>query len=151
MRTLQSGHTVIRADQFDPDGWQLPEITELCQNNDEGQETTPNGDGPTRSHLTNLPTTSPRFKSGKQMHGAFQTHEQDVRTSSRLRPPTDCYPEERHPCDVLQTMRDAWGGSALTRPWWNGILGNRTLLASTGKRPVEIERSFFVHTETGAR
>ena len=36
MRTLQSGHTVIRADQFDPDGWQLPEITELCHNNDEG-------------------------------------------------------------------------------------------------------------------
>ena len=35
LRTLQSGHTVIRADQFDPDGWQLPEITELCQNNDE--------------------------------------------------------------------------------------------------------------------
>ena len=36
MRTLQSGHTVIRADQFDPDGWQLPEVTELCQDNDEG-------------------------------------------------------------------------------------------------------------------
>ena len=36
LRTLQSGHTVIRADQFDPDGWQLPEITELRQNNDEG-------------------------------------------------------------------------------------------------------------------
>ena len=36
LRTLQSGHTVIRADQFDPDGWQLPEITELCQNNVEG-------------------------------------------------------------------------------------------------------------------
>ena len=35
LRTLQSGHTVIRADQFDPDGWQLPEIMELCQNNDE--------------------------------------------------------------------------------------------------------------------
>ena len=36
LRTLQSGNTVIRADQFDPDDWQLPEITELCQNNDEG-------------------------------------------------------------------------------------------------------------------
>ena len=36
LRTLQSGHTVSRADQFDPDGWQLPEITELCQNNDKG-------------------------------------------------------------------------------------------------------------------
>ena len=35
-RTMQSGHTAIRADQFDPDGWQLPEITELCQDNDEG-------------------------------------------------------------------------------------------------------------------
>ena len=36
LRTLISGHTAIRADQFDPDGWQLPGITELCQNNDEG-------------------------------------------------------------------------------------------------------------------
>ena len=36
LRTLQSGHTVIRADQFDPDGWQLPEITEFGQNNDGG-------------------------------------------------------------------------------------------------------------------
>ena len=36
LRTLQCVHTVIRADQFDTDGWQLPEITELCQNNDEG-------------------------------------------------------------------------------------------------------------------
>ena len=32
----QSGHTAIRADQFDSDGWQRPGITELCQNNDEG-------------------------------------------------------------------------------------------------------------------
>ena len=36
LRTLQSGHTVLRADQFDSDGWQLPEITELCQDNIEG-------------------------------------------------------------------------------------------------------------------
>ena len=35
LRTLQSGHTVVRADQFDPDGW-LPEIMELRQYNDEG-------------------------------------------------------------------------------------------------------------------
>ena len=102
LRTLQSGHTVIRADQFDPDGW-LPEITELCQDSDEGcatnymsviahvyqrprcmdddtpaedhdpastrscrprQKTTSNGDGPTRSHPTNSPTSLPRFKSG---------------------------------------------------------------------------------------
>ena len=119
---LQSGHTVIRADQFDPDGWQLPEITELCQDNDEGcatnymsviahvyqrprcmdddtsagdhdpastrscrprQKTTSNGDGPTRSHPTNPPMSSPRFKSGKQMHGAFQNHERDIWTSSQ--------------------------------------------------------------------
>ena len=36
LRILQSGHTVIRADQFDPDGWQPLEITELCEDNDEG-------------------------------------------------------------------------------------------------------------------
>ena len=40
LRTLQSGHTVIRADQSDPDGWQLPEITELGQDNGEGSATT---------------------------------------------------------------------------------------------------------------
>ena len=39
LRTLQSGHTDVRADQFAPDGWQLPEITELCRNNDEGRAT----------------------------------------------------------------------------------------------------------------
>ena len=36
MRTLGSGHTAIRADQFEPSGWQLPEIAELCQNKDQG-------------------------------------------------------------------------------------------------------------------
>ena len=121
LRTLQSGHTVIRADQFDPDGWQLPGISELCQNNDQGvarnymsamahlhqrprctndntpagdhdaasthscrprQKTTSNGNGPARSHPTNSPTSLSRFKSGKQIHGAFQNHERDVWTSS---------------------------------------------------------------------
>ena len=133
LRTLQSGDTVIRADQFDSDGWQLPEIKELCQNNDEGcatsymsviahvyqrprclddhrpagdhdpastrscrprQKTTSNGNGSARSHPTNLPTSSPRFKSGKQMHGAFQNHERDVWTSSR--------------CDQSQGDPTAW-------------------------------------------
>ena len=122
LRTLQSGHTVIRADQFDPDGWQLPEITELCQDNDEGcatnymsviahvyqrpickdndtsagdhdpaitrscrlrQKTTSNDNGPARSHPAIFPTSSPRFKSGKQMHGAFQNPERDIWTSSQ--------------------------------------------------------------------
>ena len=95
-RTLQSGHTVIRADQFDPDGWQLPGITEPCQNNDEGSATnymsvivhvyqrptcvdddTSAGDHDPAS--TQLQTTAehnierqPRFKSGKQTHGASQ-------------------------------------------------------------------------------
>ena len=147
MRTLQSGHTVIRADQFDPDCWQLPEITELCQNSDEGRETndmsviahvcprprcmdddtptgdhdpestlscrprqktTSNGDGPTRSHPTNSPTSLPRFESGKQMHGPYQNHKRDVQTSPRLRPSTDCDQEQRQKCDVLQMLRDVW-------------------------------------------
>ena len=125
LRTLQSEHTVIRADQFDPDCWQLPGITELRQNNDEGcatncvsviahgyqrprcmdnntpggdhdpastrscrprRKTTSNGDGPTRSHPTNLPTSSPRFKSGEQTHGAFQNHGRDIWTSEATSP-----------------------------------------------------------------
>ena len=32
-------HTAIRADHFDPGGWQFPEIAELCQNNDQGVPT----------------------------------------------------------------------------------------------------------------
>ena len=36
LRTLQHEHTVILAYQFDPDGWNLPEISELCPANDEG-------------------------------------------------------------------------------------------------------------------
>ena len=52
LRTLQSGHTVTRADQFDPDGWQLPEITDLCQNNDEGRATKKHV-----SHRSSVPET----------------------------------------------------------------------------------------------
>ena len=103
MRTLQSGHSVIRADQFDPDGWQLPEITGLCQNNDEGRATNymsviahayqrPRcSRRPRQEDNTDLPdlirpifpTSSPLFKSGKQMHAAFQNHERDKWTSSQ--------------------------------------------------------------------
>ena len=36
------------------------------------QKTTSNGNGPARSHPTIFPTSSPRFKSGKQMHDAFR-------------------------------------------------------------------------------
>ena len=181
LRTLQSGHTVIRANQFDPDGWQLPEIIEFCQNNDEGratkymsviahmyqkprcmdddtpagdhdpasapsrrprQKTTSNGDGPTRFHSTNPPTSSPRFKSGKQIHGVFQNHERDVRTSSRLRPSTDCDQEGRQKCDVLRTMRDVWKSVVAHSPDHGG----------TGSRD-EAEQSHIacVHTEATGR
>ena len=47
------------------------------------QKTTSNGNGPTRSHPKNLPTSSPRCKSGEETHGAFQNHERDTWTSSR--------------------------------------------------------------------
>ena len=39
LRTLKSGHTANRADQFDLDGWQLPDGAELCQNDDQGSVT----------------------------------------------------------------------------------------------------------------
>ena len=106
----ESSLRTFRADRFDPHAWQLPEITELGQDNDEGcatnymsviahvyqrprcmdddtpagnhdpastrscrprQKTTSNDNGPARSHPTNLPTSSLRFKSGKQMLSAF--------------------------------------------------------------------------------
>ena len=34
-RTLKSGHTAIRADQFDPEGWRLPEEADSHQSNDQ--------------------------------------------------------------------------------------------------------------------
>ena len=134
LRTLQSGHTDVRADQFflmvgssqksqncvrttmkdaqqitcqsslmctrDPEAWttihQLETMTQqsarCCRPR---QKTTSNGDGPTRSHPTNSPTSLPRFESGKKTNGPFQNHERDVRTSPRLRPSTDCDPEGR--------------------------------------------------------
>ena len=181
LRTLQSGHTVFRADQFDPDGWQLPEITELCQNNDEEratdymlviahvyqiprcmdscipagdhdpastrscrprQKTTSNGDGPTRSHPTNSHTSLPRFKSGKQMYGAFQNHERDVRTSSRLRPSTDSDPEGRQKCDVLRTMRNMWESVVAHSPDHGG---------TESRDEAEQSHSACVHREANGR
>ena len=47
------------------------------------EKTTSNDNGPARSHPTIFPTSSPRFKSGKQMHGAFHIHERDLWTSSQ--------------------------------------------------------------------
>ena len=35
LRTLKSGHTAIRADQFDPEGWRLPEEADSHQSNDQ--------------------------------------------------------------------------------------------------------------------
>ena len=181
LRTLQSGHTVIRADQFDPGGWQFPVTTELCQDSDEGcvtnymsviahvyqrprcmdddtpaedhdpastrrcrprQKTTSNGDGSTRSHPTNSPTSLPWFKSGKQMHGAFQDLEWDVRTSSRLRPSTDCDPEGRQKCDVLQTMRDLWESVVVHSPDHGG---------TESRDEAEQSHSACVHTEATSR
>ena len=35
-RTVKSGHRAIRADQYDLNVWQLTEIEELCQTDDQG-------------------------------------------------------------------------------------------------------------------
>ena len=111
----------------DPEAWTTIHQQETMTRHphavaDHGRKTTSNGDGPTRSHPTNSPTSLPRFESGKQMHGPFQNHERDVRTSPRLRPSTDCDPEGRQKCDVLQTMRDVWElvVAHFPGPWWNG-------------------------------
>ena len=92
-------------DDDTPAGDHDPASTRSCRPR---QKTSSNGDGTTRSHPTNRPTSSHLLKSGKQTHGASQNLERDVRTSSRLRPSTDRYPVERQHCDVLRTMRDVW-------------------------------------------
>ena len=61
--------------------------------------------------------------------GAWQslTERQLVNTveegTERLRPPTDCYPEERQRCDVLRAMRDVWESVTAHSPdhGWHGI------------------------------
>ena len=132
LRTLQSGHTVIRADQFDPDGWQPPEITELCQNDDEGCAT---------NYIIHQQETMTQHRHAVADHGRRQH-----RTA-----PNDCDHPPTAICDVLRTMRDVSELVAATSPDYCGTgsretkLNNRTVLASTGKRPVEIERSFCPH------
>ena len=49
------------------------------------QQTTSNGNGPARSH----PTSSSRFKNGKQMHGAFQNRERDIGRALEATSPGD--------------------------------------------------------------
>ena len=67
--------------------------------------------------------------------------------AERLRSSTDSDPEERQRCDVLRMC-----GNRLQRTHLTMVardpetkLNNRTVLASTGKRPVEIERPFCPH------
>ena len=65
----------------------------------------------------------------------------------RLLPSTDCDPEERQRGDVTRTMRalrESVAAHVVARdPEMK--LNNRTVLASTGKRPFEIERPFCPH------
>ena len=96
LRTLQSGHTVIRAEQFDPDGWQLPGNTELRQNNDEGRATnymsviahvhqrprcmdddTPAGD----HHPASTRSCRPRQKTTSNGNGPARSHPTSLPTS----------------------------------------------------------------------
>ena len=81
--TCQSSRTCTR----DPDAWTTIHRQETMTQHphavaDHGrrQHLT---NAPARSHPTIFPTSSPRFKSGKQMHGAFRNHERDIWTSSR--------------------------------------------------------------------
>ena len=76
LRTLQSGRTIIRADQKDPDGWQLPEVTELRQNDDEGCAT---------NYMSVIAHVYQKTR-GLDDDTPAGNHERDVQTSSRLRP-----------------------------------------------------------------
>ena len=88
--TCQSSHTCTR----DPDAWTTIHQQETMTQHphavaDARQKTTSNGNGSARSHPTIFPTSSPRFKSGKQMHVAFQNNVRDIWTSSQ------CYQSRR--------------------------------------------------------
>ena len=105
LRTLQSGHTRTfvptnlipmvgssqksrahvyrrprRMDNDTSAGDHEPASTRSCRPR---QKTTSNDNGPARSHPTIFPTSSLRFKSGKETHGTFQNHERELWTSSQ--------------------------------------------------------------------
>ena len=70
--------------------------------------------------------------------------------AERLRPSTECYSERRQRCDVPRTMRDVRESVAehsltMVARDPETKLNNRTVLTSTGMRPVEIERPFCPH------
>ena len=77
-RTLAPGP--ICEDNYTSAGDHEPASARSCRPR---QKTTSYDNGHARSHPTISPTSSPRFNSGKQMHGAFQNHERDIWTSSQ--------------------------------------------------------------------
>ena len=97
LRTLQSGHTVIRADQFDPDGWQLPGVTELCQNNDEGC---------VENYMSVI----------THVHQRPRCMDDETPAGHHDSASTNCDPEGRQRCDVQRTMRDVWESVAAHSP-----------------------------------
>ena len=142
LRTLQSGHTVIRADQVDPDGWQLPGLSELCQNNDEGRAT---------NYMSVIAHEyqRPRCRTTIHRQETMTQHPHAVADHGRRQPPTTTDLRDLirpisptsslgsrvvNKCTVLFKTISAMCGRALD-----------TVLASTGKRPVEIERPFCPH------
>ena len=82
--TCQSSHTCTR----DPDAWTTIHQQETMNQHphavaDHGRKQHPTVTNPRDLSSAIFPTSSPWFKSGKQMHGAFQNHERDFRTSSK--------------------------------------------------------------------
>ena len=108
-------------DDDTPTGDHDPASTRSCRPR---QKTTSNGDGPARSHPTIFPTSSPRFKSGKQTHGTFQNHERDIWTSSQ------CYQSRR-------------GSTA-----WNTVDG-QTVETTRTPHGVRATRGFLRHPVSG--
>ena len=126
LRALQSGHTVIRADHFDSDSWQLPETMELCQDNDEGFVTNymsansqmhqrtrcMDDDTPAGDHdSTSTRSCRPQQKTTPNVDRPTRSHPMNLSTSSyrfKSGKPTHCVSQNHE--------RDIWTSSRRDQP-----------------------------------
>ena len=117
-RTLKSGHTAIRADQFDPDGWQFPDSAELCQNDDQGPVT---NDMSAIAHLHKRPrctcTRDPDARTTRYHqetltqypHAATYHRRRSHRTTTKLQDLIRRTPPRHHPGSRGRNMSGIYG------------------------------------------
>ena len=161
VRTMKSGHTATRADRCDPDEWQLPEITELSQNNVQGfatndmsaiahlrqrprctNDNTPAGDNDAAS------TGSRRPQHKTSSDGTGRSHPTNLLTSS------SCFKSDEHmKCTLQNHERDQWTSHRSDQPpgdstAWN-IVDDETVETSRTRHSVRAMCGILRHAGSG--